>query len=619
MTLKRTVIAALLCLVTVGAVPASGEDSPPWRHASSLSGTPKYPADFKHFDYISPDAPKGGRVRLSSVGAFDSFNPILSQKGTPATGLGLVFQSLMSTALDEVDISTMYGEIAEALQYPADFSWVKFRLRPEARWHDGTPITADDVVWSFEQAIEFNPTQRFYYSHVTKAEATGTHEVTFTFDQAGNRELPHIVGQLMVLPKHWWTGTDANGKERDISKTTLEPPLGSGPYKVKSFIAGRSVVYERVADFWAKDLPFGIGQNNFDEVRYEEYRDQTVLLEAFKGDQFDWRSENSAKNWATGYDFPAVKDGRVVLEQFPDKASGVMQAFVVNLRRDKFKDARVRRALDLAFDFETANRTVFYNQYKRIASYFAGTDLAATGLPQGRELEILETVRDLVPPEVFTTPYTNPVNGDPAKVRDNLRQAVALLNEAGWEFKGRQLVNKETGEPLTIEYLSRSPNDERVALPFAQNLKKIGITLTLRNVDTSQYLNRLRAFDFDMIGFVWGQSLSPGNEQKEYWGSAAADNPAARNFAGIKNEAVDKLIDRVIFATDRDDLVAATRALDRVLLWNHYVIPQWYLDYDRTARWNRFGRPDKLPEFTNGFPTIWWYDTELAAKTGAPK
>lgn len=618
MTISRTVFAFLVGVGMVAAGAAGASDAPPWRHASSLTGTPKYAEGFKQFDYVRADAPAGGLVRLSSIGAFDSFNAILP-KGDSAPGLGLIYERLMDSALDELDVSTMYGAIAEALQYPDDFSWVKFRLRPQARWHDGAPITPEDVVWSFENVVKLNPTQRFYYNHVAKAEVTGEREVTFSFDQAGNRELPHIVGQMIVLPKHWWTGKDASGKQRDIAKTTLEPPLGSGPYRIKSFTAGRSVTYERVDDHWARDLPFGVGQNNFEEIRYEQFRDQTVLLEAFKGDQYDWRDENSAKNWATGYKFPAVRDGRVVLETFPDKSSGAMQAFVVNLRREKFQDIRIRKALNLAFDFETANRTVFYNQYKRVASYFAGTELAATGLPQGRELEILEDVRGMVPEEVFTTPYANPVNGDPGKLRGNLREAVSLLREAGWEFKGRKLINAKTGEHFKIEYLSRSPNDERVALPYALNLKKIGIELTIRNVDTSQYINRLRAYDFDMIGFIWGQSLSPGNEQRDFWGSVAAGNSASRNFAGIKNEAVDKLIERVIFAKDRDDLVAATHALDRVLLWNHFMIPQWYLDYDRTARWDRFGRPDKLPEFSNGFPTIWWYDEEKAAKVGVRK
>ena len=617
MPTKRILIAALTAALAATAAPSLAE--PEWHHATSLSGTPKYPEGFKQFDYVNPNAPKGGTVRLSTLGAFDSFNAVLSQKGTSAPGLGNIYDALMVSSLDELDISAMYGQIAEKMLYPEDYAWVKFRLRPEAKWHDGKPITPDDVIWSFENITKVNPNQRFYYSHVVKAEVTGDREVTFTFDETGNRELPHIVGQLLVLPKHWWTGKDANGKQRDITKTTLEIPLGSGPYRLDGFVAGRTVSYTRVADYWGKDMPFGVGQNNFDTIRYEVFRDSSILLEAFKGDQYDWRAENSAKNWATGYKFPAVRDGRVVLEKFPDKASGVMQAFVPNLRRDKFKDARVRHALDLAFDFEAANDTVFYQQYKRVNSYFSGTELAATGVPQGRELEILEEVRGIVPDEVFTTPYTNPVNGNAVKVRENLRKAVGLLREAGWNFKGRKLVNAKTGEPFIIEYLSRSPADERVVLPYAQNLKKIGIEMRLRNVDTSQYINRIRSFDFDMIGFVWGQSLSPGNEQRSFWGSKAADNPASRNFAGIKDPAVDKMIERVIFSKNRTDLIAATRALDRVLLWNRFVIPQWYLDVDRTARWNRFGRPEKLPEFSNGFPTIWWYDEELAAKTGKPK
>ena len=610
-----SVLALFLTVLSAGSLRAQ---EPQWRHATSLIGEPALPADFPHFRYVNPDAPKGGEVRLSDTGSFDSFNPILP-KGNVAPGTGLMYETLMNSALDELDISAMYGGIAEAIRYPDDFSWVKFRLNPKAKWHDGLPITPEDVVWSFKQQVRLNPQIRFYYGHVTKAEVSGEREVTFTFDQAGNRELPHIVGQLMVLPKHWWEGKDKDGNPRSIDRTTLEPPLGSGPYRIKEFAAGRSLTYERVDDYWAKNENFAIGQNNFDEVRYEVFLDSAVLLEAFKGDQYDWRLENSAKAWATGYDFPAVKDGRVVLETFEDKATGRMQAFVVNLRREKFADPRVREALNYAFDFEATNRTLFYGQYKRIASFFAGTDLAATGLPEGKELEILNEVRDKVPPEVFTKPYTNPVAGDPGAVRNNLREALKLFREAGWELKGRQLVNARTGEPFTLEYLSIDPNFERVVLPYAQNLKKIGIDLTIRVVDTSQYLNRLRAFDFDMITFSWGESLSPGNEQREYWGSAAADNSASRNLAGIKDPAVDFIIDKIIFSKDRESLVAAVKALDRVLLWNHYVIPQWYLNVDRSARWNRFSHPEKLPAFSHGFPTIWWWDKDKAAKTGAAR
>ena len=588
-----------------------------WRHATGLTGEPKYPPGFPHFDYVNPQAPKGGLVRFGSEGGYDSFNPVLATTGNVAPGMGYLYDTLMTASFDELNISAEYGLLAEAVKYPADFSSVTFRLRPEARWHDGQPVTAEDVVWSFEKTVEHNPNQRFYYNHVAKAEVTGEREVTFTFDAPGNRELPHIMGQLQILPKHWWEGKDAEGRQRDIGKSTLEPPLGSGPYRIKSFEAGRTTLLERVPDYWAKDLNVNVGIHNFDQIRFDEYRDSAVLLEAFKGDQYDWRLENSAKNWATGYDFPARHQGKVILETFPDKASGVMQAFVPNLRLEKFQDPRVRRALNLAWDFESLADTIFFGQYKRIDSYFAGTELASSGLPQGKELEILESVRDKVPPEVFTTPYKNPVNATPAAKRDNLREAIRLLKEAGWELKGRQLVNAKTGEPFTIEMLTSDPSQERYLLPFQQDLAKIGIRLTLRPVDTPQYVERLRKRDFEMIVGVWGQSLSPGNEQRGYWGSQAADEPNSRNYPGIKDPGVDALIERVIYAKDREELVAATKALDRVLLWNHYVVPQFYSDVFRTARWDRFGRPPTIPPYTPGFPDIWWWDAERAEKIAA--
>ncbi|MDJ0930326.1 extracellular solute-binding protein [Breoghania sp.] len=618
---SRTLLAALLPLfaATSGILAASAaDDGPQWVHATALTGTPKYGPDVDHFDYVNPDAPKGGRVRLATQGGFDTFNPILP-RGNPAPGIGLTMDSLMEPALDELNISAVYELIAEATRHPADDSWVEFRLNPKARWYDGTPITVEDVIWSFNKLVEINPSQSFYYRNVVKAEKVADGVVRFTFDVKNNRELPNIMGQLPVLPKHWWEGTDANGKKRDISKSTLEPPLGSGHYRIKDFEANRWVVYERVKDYWAADLPVRKGTNNFDEIRYDSYRDTTVTLEAFKGDQFDFRQENSAKNWATGYDFPARKEGKVILESFPDKARGVMQAFVMNLRRDKFKDERVREALNYAFDFETANRTTFYGQYKRIDSYFAGTELASSGLSKGKELEILESVRDLVPPEVFTKPYTNPVGGDPQKMRANLRKALSLLKEAGYELKGQQLVNGKMGEPLEIEFMDNNPNSERYVLPFANNLKRIGITLTMRVLDTPQYINRIRSRDFDMTTLAWGESLSPGNEQRDYWGSEAADRNQSRNYAGIKDKGVDALIDKVIFAKTREDLVAATHALDRVLLAHHYVIPQFYLDVDRTARWDRFGHPKNMTGYTTGFPEIWWWDKEKAAKVGDPR
>jgi len=588
-----------------------------WRHALSLFGQLKYPADFKRFDYVNPEAPKGGAVRLGGFGTFDNFNLVVSGvKGTIAAGINEVYDTLMAPSLDEV--STEYGLLAEAVSHPADFSWVKYRLRAEAKWHDGKPVTPEDVIFSLDAFKTHSPMFSGYYRHVVKAEKTGEREITFTFDSPGNRELPQIVGQLTVLPKHWWEGTDASGKKRDVAATTLEPPLGCGAYRVKDFVPGRTVVYERIKDYWARDLNVNVGRDNFDELRYEYFRDSTVALEAFKGDVLDWRTENSAKNWATAYDFPAVKDKRVVLEEFPNRASGRMQGFVLNTRREKFSDPRVRLALNYAFDFEEMNKQLFFGQYQRINSYFEGTELASSGLPGGKELEILETVRDKVPPEVFTKPFKNPVGGTPENVRANLREAIRLLKEGGYEVRNQKLVNVKTGEPFSIEFLTYDPNSERFVLFYKPSLERLGITVSVRTVDEAQYVNRERNWDYDSTTEVWAQSLSPGNEQRDYWSSAAADRIGSRNYAGIKNPAIDALIERVIFAKDRAELIAATHALDRVLLWNHYVIPQFTYNKTRAARWDRFGRPEKLPEYgSSAFPTIWWWDAQRAAKTGS--
>jgi microcin C transport system substrate-binding protein len=591
---------------------AAGEAA--WTHSLSLFGDVKYPAGFKHFDYVNPDAPKGGAVRRIAVGTFDNFNPVVSGVKGSLGAIGDIFESLAISSMDEV--STQYGLLAEAVSYPADYSWVTYRLRAEAKWGDGKPVTPDDVIFSFNAFKTHHPFYSAYYRHVVKAEKSGERDIKFTFDSPGNRELPQIVGQLMVLPKHWWEGTGSNGEKRDVSATTLEPPLSSGPYRIKSFVPGRSVALERVADYWGRGLNVNVGRNNFDELRFEYFRDSTVALEAFKGDQVDWRTENSAKNWATAYDFPAVQDKRVVLEEFPNRSSGIMQAFAMNIRRDKFKDARVRHALNYAFDFEEMNKQIFFGQYTRIASYFEGTELASRGLPTGRELEILEAVRGQVPAEVFTTEFKNPVGGNPQNVRSNLREAMKLLKDAGFEVKDRKLVGKD-GAPFEIEMLTQDPSFERVLLFFKPSLERLGITVGIRTVDAAQYENRLRGWDFDMIVASWPQSLSPGNEQREFWGSQAAKRAGSRNLVGISDPAIDKLIERVIFAKDRDDLVAATKALDRVLLWHHFVVPQWTYSKVRTARWDRFSRPEIMPKYgLSAFPDIWWFDKAKADKIG---
>jgi len=593
---------------------ARAEDG--WRHGLSLFGDLKYPADFPAFDYVNTKAPKGGAVRLIAIGAFDNFNIVVAGvKGNIAGGIDLIYDTLMVAALDEV--STEYGLIAESVSYPADFASVTYRLRPNGKWHDGKPITTDDVIFSFEAFRKNHPQYSAYYQHVTKAEKTGERDVTFTFDSTGNRELPQIVGQLNILPKHWWEGTDASGKKRDVAATTLEPLLGGGAYRIKEFTAGRTMVFERVKDYWGKDLNVNIGRDNFDELRYEYFRDATVAIEAFKADVVDWRTENSAKSWATAYDFPAVKDKRVLLEEFPIRSSGVMQGFAFNTRRDKFKDARLRLALNYAFDFDEMNKQLFFGQYTRIASYFEGTELAARGLPDAMELAILEPLRDKVPPEVFTKAYTNPTGGSPEATRNNLRESLRILKEAGYEVRNQKLTNVKTGEPLAIELLSQDPTTERFYLFYRPALERLGIAVTVRTVDEAQYINRLRSWDFDVITAVWGQSLSPGNEQRGFWGSAAADQSGSRNYVGIKDPAIDALIDRVIFAKNRAELVAATKALDRVLLWHHFVVPQWTYSKQRTVRWDRFGRPEKLPQYgASAFPTIWWWDADRAAKTG---
>jgi len=610
----RTLVLAFLALLAA-ALPAIAQEQV-WHHGISLLGEPKYDAGFPRFDYVDPDAPKGGLVRLGAEGSFDTFNPVLPQ-GEAAAGLGLVYETLLAPSLDEA--STSYGHLAEALSYPADFSSVTFRMDPEARWHDGQPVTAEDVVWSFQNMVRLNPSLANYYANVTAVEVTAPGEVTFRFDQTGNRELPSIMGQVLVLPKHWWEGTDASGKPRDIGSSTLEPPLGSGPYRIGTFSPGRTIAYQRVEDYWGAGRPHGIGQNNFDEIRYEFFRDTTVQFEAFKGGQLDWWIENTARRWATGYDIPAVAEGRIVKELFenPYRDSGILFGFVPNLRQERFRDPLVRRALNYAFDFEELNRTIFFGQYQRIDSYFYGTELASSGLPAGEELEILESVRDKVPPEVFTQAYANPVGGDATKLRANLREALKLLSEAGYRLEGNRLVDAN-GQQLAFELLLDSPTIEPVATAFRTNLASIGIAMSIRIVDSPQYINRLRSRDFDMVYERWAQTLSPGNEQRDFWGSVSATGGDSANYAGIADPGIDALIDKVIFADDRETLIAATRALDRVLLAHHYTVPTYTLRQARVARWDRYGHPDPLPEFSIGFPTIWWWDEARAARTGSP-
>lgn len=606
--MRKTLVAVALALGLVipgQTIPAAAQTV---SHALSLIGEPKYGPDFKQLDYVNPNAPKGGEARLAALGGFDSLNPFIP-KGDEAPGLGLIYETLMTSPMD--DDTSEYGLIAESVEVPEDLSWVAFNLRPEAKWADGRPITAEDVAWTFQQIKEHGlPQLQLYYANVQKAEALSPRKVKFSFSGPRNRELPQIMGQLPVVQKAAW-------EKRGFDKPTLEKWDGSGPYRIKDFDANRFIVYERRADWWAKDLPINKGRYNFGTIRYDLYRDSTVTLEAFKSGQYDFRSENIARVWATGYDFPALHQGLVKKVEIGHQRPTGLSGFIFNTRREKFQDLRVRRALTLAYDFEWANKTFFYDSYQRSSSYFENSDFAARDEPSAEELKLLEPFRDRLPKEVFGPAYKAPTSDGSGTDRRNLRSATQLLKEAGWEVKDGSLRNAK-GEAFTIEFLVADPSIERIIAPWAQSLQRLGIALTIRTVDSAQYIQRLRSFDYDMVYTGWGQSNSPGNEQRSFFSSAAANNSSSQNWAGIKNPAVDALIDKVIYAPDRDSLITATRALDRALSWNQYLIPGWSLRYDRIVYWDKFGRPEKTPK--NGVDFMaWWVDPAKADKLRGPR
>jgi microcin C transport system substrate-binding protein len=582
-----------------------------FRHAVSLLGDPKYQEGFKQFDYVNAAAPRGGRIRLGIAGSFDSLNGNTINGDPIDPGIN---ESLLVKSLDEP--FSAYGLLADGVWYPEDYSSVVYSMRPEAHFSDGEPVKPEDVVFSFDALKANVPARQAYYKDILRAEKTGDHEVTFVFAVKGNRELPQIVGEFGVLPKHWWTGKDANGKQRDVNASTLEPPLGSAPYTVGKVISGQTFTLFRDKNYWGEKLAVNVGQNNFDEIEYQIYGDGTVALEAFKGDKFDVNVERSSKNWATGYDFPAVKSGSVFKGNIPQGGAEGMQAWTLNLRREKFQDPRVRHALNLAFDFEWSNQNLFYGQYKRSRSYFNNSELEAKGLPGPEELALLEPLRDQVPPEVFTTEYANPVNTTPQDRRKNLKAAQALFAEAGWKPEienGKRVLKNAKSEIFTLNILLDWDAYERVALPYKEQLELIGVAVTIRTVDVSQYARLQKEFDYDVIVAVWGQSLSPGNEQTEFWTSAFADKPGGKNYYGIKNSAVDSIVAKLTTAPDRKSLIAACRALDRVLMWNHYGVPMWFLAEERLAHWKRVAHPEKLPLFGLGYPSIWWFDEKSAA------
>ena len=600
----KRLLAAAICsgiLMLGGIFPAVAQEAEQkvtrtW--AMAEFGEPLYGPDMRHWPYANPEAPKGGSVVLGAFGSFDSLNTYILRGQWPA-GIGLIGDSLMTGSGDE--LSSAYGLIAESAEYPEDKSWIIFNLRPEARWHDGQPITADDFKFAFDTIKQYGrPFLQSFYEDVSGIEVLDQHKLKFTFKTRNSMKPLLTVAQSSPLPRHWW---NANG--RDITKTTLEPLLGNGAYRIKAIDPGRSITYERVADYWAADLPVNRGLNNFDQIRYDYYLDDTVLFEAFMAGRIDYRQENRAQRWNQGYDVPAVKDGNLIKRVVPDETPRGTQGYIFNLRRPQFQDVRVREAINLLYDFESVQRTLLFGEYKRVKSWFPNSEFGASGPPTPAELAILEKYKDKVRPEVLTKAYEPPVTDASGNIRNNLREALRLFREAGWELKNNRLVNA-AGDQMRMEVLLVSPTMVRVTEPFVQNARRAGIDASIRVVDTSQYQVRVDDFDYDLLAVGLNFFPPPGAEQRSYFGSAAADVRGSANIPGIKDPVVDGLIEELIGAKDLPTLAATNRALDRVLLWGWYQIPQWYNDKSWLVYWNKFGYPEKKARYSIGFPATWW-------------
>lgn len=590
--------------------------TPSAQYAIALYGDAKYPEDFSHFNYVNPNAPKGGTLRIGTIGTFDSLNPFLV-KGEPAHGLnflrsGLVYESLMQNGWDEP--FTLYGIIAQSITVASDRSWVSFELRPEAKWSDGKPITAEDVAWTFETlTTKGQPFFKAYWADVDHVSVDSERKVTFHFKVKGNAELPLIVAEMTVLPKHYWTSSGHNFEE-----TSLTPPVTSGPYKFGKIDAPRNIEYVRNLDWWGKDLAFYKGMNNFDTLVINYFGNDVVAHEAFLAGAYDYKIENSAKMWATGYNTPAVHNGKIIKEEIKHHQPVGMQAFVFNIRRPIFQDKNVREAISYGLDFEWSNKQFAYSSYSRTNSFFANSELASSGLPGKDELTILEPLRGKIPEEVFTQEYKAPVTDGTGKMRDNLQKASAILDKAGYKMGPDKIRVKKTDsgeQKLEFEllYISSSSQMERWIIPFLQNLKRLGINATLRTVDGAQFQNRLNEFDFDMTIANYGQSSSPGNEQREFWGSDKADIPGSRNLIGIKDPIIDTLVTDLIHAKSREDLVTKTRALDRILLWNHYVVPMWHKASWWIAYNSELKHPEQLSDMDPLIATTWWFDEKTSS------
>jgi microcin C transport system substrate-binding protein len=572
------------------------------QHGVAMHGQLKYPVNFEHVEYAKPDAPKGGTLKLAVVGDnFDSFNPYII-KGVPSAGVHYLYQSLTAHAEDEA--FSEYGLIAEKIDMPEDRSSVTFHINPKAKFSDGSAITAADVEYSFNTLTQHEKAQPFYsayYADVASIHISSPLTIQFVFKNNQNKELPLILGQIPVFSKTYWSNND-------FGSASLNIPTGNGPYIIKSFDPGRSVTLARNKDYWAKDLPINKGRYNFDQIVFEYYKDNTVALEAFKAGEFDFRVERTARNWANSYEGKKFDSGELIKEEVKHERPAGMQAFVLNTRRALFKDPKVRRALAFAFDFEWTNQSLFNGQYARSQSYFENSELASSGLPSKDELAILAPFKTQLPGAVFTEAYYSPSTAAPSSIRKNLRKAIKLLKDAGWSVKNNQLTHLKTGEVFNFEFLLYQKDFERIVQPFIKNLEKLGIKASIRVVDTTQYINRRRSFDFDVMVSGYGQSNSPGNEQREYWHSDKANTPGSRNMAGIADPVIDQLIELVISAPDRASLVTRTKVLDRVLLAGHYVVPNWYNPIERIAYNKRLARPAITPKSGVSIDT-WWIKT----------
>ena len=597
--LLRTALLSLSSLLFTLSVLATSNASEPLRHAIAMHGEPAYGNSFTHFDYVNLNAPRTGSLRRSAMGSFDNFNAYIV-KGVTADGTGYLFDTLMQQSGDEA--FTLYSLVAEFIEVPDDRSWVRFHLNPNARFSDGSELTASDVEFTFNVLIEKGvPQLRAQYKEVTRVEVESKSVIKFSFKNNKNKELALILAQLPVFSEKDWQG-------KDFAKANLNIPLGSGPYTIKSFDAGRSIDYQRNDDYWAKDLPVNRGRYNFKHIIFDYYKDGSIAFEAFKAGDVDFRAENISKQWATGYQGKQFTSGKIIKEEIQHQNPQGMQAFWFNLRRDKFKDANVRKALGLMFDFEWTNKTLFYGAYKRSDSFFSNSELAATGIPQGDELALLAPFQAQLPPELFTQVYTLDKTKGDGRVRKQQRQAIKLFKQAGWTLKSGKMLDAN-GKQFSVEFLVYSPSFERVIQPFRKNLQRIGVASEIRIVDVSQYVNRLNNFDFDIYTLIQAQSLSPGNEQLSMWGSEFANMPGTRNRIGLQDPVVDALVAKVINATDRDSLITATKALDRVLLWKNLVIPQWHISSYRVAYWQQIHRPAKLPKYGLAIDSWWHKDT----------